>query len=243
MNSRQSAVSSQQIADWRLEIADCEQPLFFITHLEVFVYRRISVSIIFLILLSGCISSPKITRYSGLSYNKSEELRVTHLQRVLLLPFEYTIDREAVIDEIAEAFSVELRKIGRFEVVVLEGKAKMLSENKIWDKGSINLNTVLQLRKKYDVDAIVFGAITHYRPYEPMLLGVKAGMVSTDTGTVLWSADGVYDSNENEVAELVKYYFESTHQKSALYGWKLILLSMRRYSQFVANQITKTLLY
>ena len=90
-----------------------------------------------------------------MSYNKSDELRVTHLQRVLLLPFEYTIDREAVIDEIAEAFSVELRKIGRFEVVVLEGKAKMLSENKIWDKGSINLDTVLQLRKKYDADAIV----------------------------------------------------------------------------------------
>lgn len=206
-------------------------------------YRRIGILITFLILFSGCASSPTVTRYSGLSYNKSDELRRTYLQRVLLLPFEYAIDREAVIDEITEAFSVELRKIGKFEVVVLQGKAKMLSENQIWDKGAINLNTVLHLRKKYDVDAIVFGSITHYRPYEPMLLGIKLGMISTDTGSILWSADGVYDSNENEVAELVKYYFESTHQKSALYGWKLILLSMRRYSQFVANQFTKTLLY
>jgi len=207
------------------------------------VYRHISIFILFLLLFSGCTFSPKVTRYSGLSYNKAEELKNTYIQRVLLLPFEYAVDREAVIDEITEAFSVELRKIGRFEVVVLEGKAKLLSENKIWDKGSINLSTVLQLRKKYDADAIIFGTITHYRPYEPMLLGIKLGMISTDTGTILWSADGVYDSNENEVAELVKYYFESTHQKSALYGWKLILLSMRRYSQFVANQITKTLSY
>jgi len=201
------------------------------------------IIILFLFIFSGCESTPP-TRYSGLSYNKSNELRKTYLHRVLLLPFEYDVDREAVIDEITAAFAVELRKIGRFEVIVPDGrKAKMLSENKIWDKGSININTVLRLSRNFDIDAIIFGSITHYRPYEPMLLGLKIGMISADNGIILWSADGVYDSNENEVAELVKYYFDSTHQKSSLYGWKLILLSMRRYSQFVANQITKTLLY
>ncbi|MDQ1273363.1 MAG: hypothetical protein QG591_1993, partial [Planctomycetota bacterium] len=122
-------------------------------------------------------------------------------------------------------------------------KTTLTPERNMWVKGTVDLNIILTLKKLYDVDAIVFGSITHYRPYEPMLLGVKVGMISTDTGAVVWSADGVFDSNENEIAELVKYYFESTHQKSALYGWKLILLSMRRYSQFVANQIAETLQY
>ncbi len=103
-------------------------------------------------------------------------------------------------------------------------KATIIPEHKIWVRGSVNINTLVALNKKYDVDAIIFVNITHYRLYEPMLLGVKVGMISTDTGSVVWSADGVFDSNENEVAELVKQYFESTHQKSALYGWKLILL-------------------
>lgn len=188
----------------------------------------------------GCSSAPHHS--SSLSYNKTDDFKNTRIRRVLLLPFEYNVDREAVIDEVTEAFAVELRKICSFEVVVPTGNKTTLSpEHEIWVKGSVNLNTLLTLRKKYDADAIVFGNITHYRPYEPMLLGVKVGMISTDTGTVVWSADGVFDSNENEVAELVKHYFESTHQKSALYGWKLILLSMRRYSQFVANQITETL--
>ena len=191
--------------------------------------------------VAGCSSAPP-HHSSSLSYNKTDEFKKIHIRRVLLLPFEYGVDREAVIDEVTEAFAVELRKIGSFEVIVpSENKTTRTSEHEIWDKGSINLNTLLTLRKKYDADAIIFGNITHYRPFEPMLLGVKVGMISTDTGTVVWSADGVFDSNENEVAELVKYYFESTHQKSALYGWKLILLSMRRYSQFVANQITETL--
>lgn len=193
--------------------------------------------------IMGCFSTPP-HRSSSLSYNKSDEFKKLQIRRVLLLPFEYNVDREAVIDEVTEAFSVELRKIGSFEVIVPTGnKATIIPEHDIWSKGSVNVNTLVALRKKYDADAIIFGNITHYRPYEPLLLGVKVGMISTDTGSVVWSADGVFDSNENEVAELVKQYFESTHQKSALYGWKLILLSMRRYSQFVANQITETLQY
>ncbi len=205
---------------------------------------RFLLGILFcLIVFVGCSSAPS-RHSSGLSYNKTDEFKKTRIRRVLLLPFEYDVDREAVIDEVTEAFAIELRKIGSFEVVVPTGnKTALTPEHEIWVKGTINLSTILTLRKQYDADAIVFGSITHYRPYEPMLLGVKVGMISTDTGAIVWSADGVFDSNENEVAELVKHYFESTHQKNALYGWKLILLSMRRYSQFVANQITETLQY
>lgn len=204
---------------------------------------RIFTIIVCLCITIGCSSAPP-QRSSTLSYHKSGEFQKTLIRRVLILPFEYDTDREAVIDEVTDAFAVELRKTGSFEVIVPTGnKAATIPENKIWDKGTININSLIILRNKYDVDAIVFGNITHYRPYEPMLLGVKVGMVSTDSGEVIWGADGVFDSNENEVAELVKQYFESTHQKTALYGWKLILLSMRRYSQFVANQITKTLRY
>lgn len=189
----------------------------------------------------GCSSGPP--QYSSsINYSKTDAFHETPIHRALLLPFEYDIDRDAIIDEVTEAFAVELRKLGRFEVVLPEESRAAISINHgIWSRGTVDLDTILALRKRYEADAIIFGSITHYRPYEPMLLGVKVGMISTDTGLVIWSADGIFDSNENEVAELVKQYFESTHQKNALYGWRLILLSMRRYSQFVANQITKTL--
>ena len=194
-----------------------------------------------LLIFGGCLSTPPKSS-SNLRFNKAPSFNTMHIRRVLLLPFEYTTDREAVIDEVTEAFVVELRKIGSFEVVAPTGdKTLLFSEQGVLVKGSINFASVLALRNKYDVDAIIFGNITHYRPYEPMLLGVKVDMISTDTGDVVWSADGVFDSNENDVAELVKQYFENTHQKSSLYGWKLILLSMRRYAQFVANQFTETL--
>jgi hypothetical protein len=189
----------------------------------------------------GC-SSVQQPYSSSLNYSKTDAFKETPIHRTLLLPFEYDVDREAIIDEVTEAFAVELRKLGRFEVVLpADGRGTTAINQGIWSRGMVDVDTILALRNQYGADAIIFGNITHYRPYEPMLLGVKVGMFSTDSGLVVWSADGVYDSNENEVAEQVKQYFESTHQKNALYGWRLILLSMRRYSQFVANQITKTL--
>ena len=57
--------------------------------------------------IMGCLSTPP-HRSSSLSYNKSMNLKKYIC--VLLLPFEYNIDREVVIDEVTEAFSVELRK-------------------------------------------------------------------------------------------------------------------------------------
>ena len=64
----------------------------------------------------GCFSTPP-HRSSSLNYNISDEFKKMQILRKLLLPSEYNIDREAVIDEVTEAFSVELRKIGSREVV------------------------------------------------------------------------------------------------------------------------------
>ena len=204
--------------------------------------HALGILILGLLLLGGCQATVPPKSTSCLNFNKAASFKTVQIRRVLLLPFEYTTDRDAVIDEVTEAFVVELRKVGSFEVVVPTGdKSLLFLDQNIWAKGSVNFASALALRNKFDVDAIIFGNITHYRPYEPMLLGVKLSMISTDTGDVVWSADGVFDSNENDVAELVKQYFENTHQKSSLYGWKLILLSMRRYSQFVANQLAETL--
>lgn len=204
--------------------------------------HALGILVLGLLVLGGCQATVPPKSTSSLSFNKAASFNTVQIRRVLLLPFEYTTDRDAVVDEVTEAFVVELRKVGSFEVVVPAGdKSLLFLDQNVWTKGSVHFASALALRNKFDVDAIIFGNITHYRPYEPMLLGVKLSMVSTDTGDVVWSADGVFDSNENDVAELVKQYFESTHQKSSLYGWKLILLSMRRYSQFVANQLAETL--
>ena len=101
---------------------------------------------------------------------------------------------------------------------------------------------MIEAKKRFKVDAIIFGTITHYMPYEPPVLGIKVGMFSTVTGNVIWTADTILDSSEASVVQLVRTYYRRNYQrKQSLYGWKIILVSMKRYAQFAAHQVITTL--
>jgi hypothetical protein len=181
--------------------------------------------------------------FKSISFYKSDEYNNTGVHRVLLVPFTFETNREKVVNEVTEAFSIELQKIAKFDIVLPRGfPEELLLQNDLWNKGLVRAETVIEAKKRFKVDAIIFGTITHYKPYEPPILGMKVGMFSTATGNVIWTADTILDSSEATVVRLVKNYYRTNYQrKQSLYGWKIILLSMKRYAQFAAHQVITTL--
>ena len=191
----------------------------------------------------GCISLLVQREFKSISFYKSDEYNNTGVHRVLLVPFTFETNREKVVNEVTEAFSIELQKSAKFDIVLPHGfPEELLLQNDLWNKGLVRAETVIEAKKRFKVDAIIFGTITHYKPYEPPILGMKVGMFSTVTGNVIWTADTILDSSEATVVRLVKTYYRTNYQrKQSLYGWKIILLSMKRYAQFVAHQVITTL--
>lgn len=177
------------------------------------------------------------------SYSKSDELYKSNIRRVIIIPFAYESDREEVVKEVTESITIELQKTGEFDVVLpYENVGLLLEGRQSWNRGSINSEILIEARRRFGADAVISGAITHYKPYKPLVLGLKLGMINTDTGSLLWSFDGVFDSNETTVTNMVKSYFEKSSQKEqSIYGWEIMLLSMGQYTRFVANQIISTL--
>jgi len=217
--------------------------------------RIISISALILftiISIKGCVISDVsdtvqekyfTEEFDTISYHKSEEYKNSKLQRVLLLPFTIESNRDKVVNEITEAFFIELQKLSRFSVVVPQEFQDILSQQKdIWTRGLIRSETIVEAKKRYNVDAIICGTITQYQPYEPPVLGIKIGMFSTKTGNIMWSSDAIFDSSDAEVIKLLKNYYKDHFQrKQSLYGWEIILLSMRRYAQFAAYHMVGTL--
>lgn len=181
--------------------------------------------------------------YDTINYHKSEEYLNTRLHRVLLLPFTIESQRDKVVDEVTDAFYIEIQKSAKFEIVVPQGFQDILSQqNDIWNRGLIRSETIEEAKRRYKVDAILFGTITQYQPYEPPVLGIKIGMFSAVSGNIMWSSDAIFDSSDASVIKLVKtYYKEHYKRKQSLYDWKIILLSMKRYAQFVAYHMVDTL--
>ena len=182
-------------------------------------------------------------KYDTINYHKSEEYLNSRLHRVLLLPFTVESQRDKVVDEITDAFYIELQKSGKFEIIVPQGFQDILAlQNDIWNRGLIRSETIEEAKRRYKVDALIFGTITQYQPYEPPALGIKIGMFSAISGNIMWSSDAIFDSSDASVVKLVKtYYKEHYKRKQSLYGWKIILLSMKRYAQFVAYHMVDTL--
>ena len=182
-------------------------------------------------------------KYDTINYHKSEEYLNTRLHRVLLLPFTIESQRDKVVDEVTDAFYIELQKSGKFEIIVPQGFQDILAlQNDIWNRGLIRSETIEEAKRRYKVDALIFGTITQYQPYEPPVLGIKIGMFSAISGNIMWSSDAIFDSSDASVVKLVKtYYKEHYKRKQSLYDWKIILLSMKRYAQFVAYHMVDTL--
>jgi len=198
---------------------------------------------------SGCVVTEKIQstlytkEFDSISYHKSEEYNNTSVQRVLLLPLTIESGRDKVVDDVTEAFFIELQRSARFDIVEAREFQDILSQQKdVWTRGLIRAETVVEAKKRYKVDAIIFGTITQYQPYEPPVLGIKIGMFSARTGNIMWSADAIFDSSQASVIKLLKSYHKKQYQrKQSLYDWNLILLSMKRYAQFVAYHMVATL--
>lgn len=180
---------------------------------------------------------------SPVSFYKSGEYKSLNIQRVLLIPFTYETSREKIVDLVTDAFFVELQKSAKFDVVLPhEFHEDFLKQDDLWIKGLVRPETIIEAKKRYQVDAIIFGTITRYKPYEPPTLGIKMSMFSTTTGTVIWTSDTIFDGSASSVVQLLKEYYKENYQEDqSLYGWKIVMLSMERFSQFIAHHVIATL--
>lgn len=193
--------------------------------------------------IEGCISLLFKKEFKSISFYKSEEYNDANVQRVLLVPFTFETRRDKIVKEVTDAFFIELQKSTKFDTIVPQESLDLfLQQGDIWNRGVVRAEIIIEARKRYKVDAIIFGTITQYKPYEPPILGVKVGMFSTVSGNVMWSSDAIFDSSESSVIQLVKTYYKNKFQKKqTLYDWRIILLSTKRYAQFVAHHIIVTL--
>jgi hypothetical protein len=161
--------------------------------------------------------------------------------RVLVLPFRHT-DRDAVC-AVTEAFTLELAKGQAFEVVPADGaEARVLERLAVWDGDCLDVHALTVLRRRLKVDALVCGKLLRYRPYSPPILGLRAQVVSTRTGSVLWGAEGTFDAGDAGVQFLMQQYHDLWLEDAPRsLGWRVLLHSPRRFNQFVAHELVATI--
>ena len=112
----------------------------------------------------------------------------------------------------------------------------------VFESGLIPRQTLSAVARRYRADGVLFGVVTHYKPYEPVVVGISAEVVSAGTGEVVWQASGLYDSSTAAVAQDVWNWSDTTLAKTtSLEGWRLILQSPARFVDYACARLAATL--
>lgn len=114
---------------------------------------------------------------------------------------------------------------------------RITAEGVLWQRGRVDMDVLVTAQKQYLADVFLFGAVTHYRPYNPPLIGLKLRMISARTGGVLWAAEGSFDAREEQVRSQGIDYFNESGLRDKLYGAELVFISPKQYATFVAREM------
>jgi hypothetical protein len=84
--------------------------------------------------------------------------------------------------------------------------------------------------------------LTQYRAYEPLAIGWRLKLLDTDEPRIVWAVDEVFDARQPAVANAARR-FAQAHPEPVppVADSRRILLSPRRFAQYTAREVFKTL--
>ena len=127
--------------------------------------------------------------------------------RVLVLPFRNESEYTRAGDEVRAAFSSELQREGRFEIVAAPGDDRAILASCIRQDGRFNEIAMLDLARAARADVVVFGTVSFYSPYPRPRIGLVIQAVGPAEAKVVASIDGLWDTTDAAIADRVRTYY------------------------------------
>lgn len=165
------------------------------------------------------------------------------IMRVVVPPFQDHTGSPRQAEVVRTALMRALGKRQRFELIpVGEHELREFLPPDVFDSGIISRETLLAAARRYRADAVLFGVLTQFRPYEPLVIGMSVELASVGTGEVVWSSSALYDAASKDVTQDVHNYNNvQLAGTTSLEGWRIILMSPSRFTEYACARIAATL--
>lgn len=198
--------------------------------------------------LLGCASAKRAVVYTPApplpSYHDLRE--GVPFRRIVMLPLYQERDPANPAGGLDEAFHAELTKTTLFEVVWIS----RLQLEEITGRAAISSAGILprellpQLAARYGADAVLFTDVTHYFPYQPISVGIRAKLVDIHTGEIRWSFDHLFDSGKPAVAIAARHFYLANSQPNLpiCNDGNTVLESPMRFGGYAAWETYRSLL-
>lgn len=205
-----------------------------------------------LLISAGCAEQPKVRRAMAKSYqpanlHRSDQTLPVGLRRVAVLPLttpEVGSDASSAARSLESILLVELRKNAAFEVIpVTRDQLLLWTGQPEWrtDK-PLPADLLSRLQDKTGSEGVLFAHVAAYRPYPPLAIGWRIGLVECATGITHWSVDELFDAGNVEVMKAAQAYARAHLNQPALeLDSTGVLTSPSRFGQYTAAAVVATL--
>jgi TolB-like protein len=162
-----------------------------------------------LLLLAGC--AEHYVPYRFTNYTTDHGALDNMLQkRVAVLPFDNALGGYTEASAIADEFSLQLGKIGRFDIVERERVTELFKEQD-FDPKRLDAKTAVAIGKMLGAHGVVMGNVTEYRAGR---VGLQVKLVGVETGEIAWQASDILSARDGRVLALVTEPLDRERLKS-----------------------------
>jgi hypothetical protein len=209
------------------------------------------LSVALMLLVGGCMTPPVDDTarvgpfYTPVNHTGDSELPAT-LKRVVLMPIAAgsaaTSESAAALNAV---FIAELQKQNRFEIVPISREECLhrFRAEEFLSTAALPYDFMNLLRREYGADGVMLIDLTAYKPYRPLVLGVRAKLATTGyEPKILWSFDNIFSASDAAVANSARHHFlESNRQGIPADLTQSALQSPSRFGSYVASTTFETL--
>lgn len=200
---------------------------------------RLCASLLLIPMLGSCISTPQDELLATVTV--VPDFETYQLRRVGLVPFTGAIGFEQA-SELQAAFFAEMSASTGLEIVPLKPQdLEEVPRSEPYRRGWYRPQTIIDLARRYRLDAIFIGTVTELHTYPPQRLGVQLDLVASETGMVLWNSSIYLDAGQENVRRSVELWAKVALGVDDEDELHIILLSPRRFSRFAAYQLSRLL--
>jgi hypothetical protein len=166
------------------------------------------------------------------------------IRRVLVLPLADESGTGSPRHVVDTGLRDEIVKLRRFDIVQPDAADASSKPSEGPKKtGRVDVATIIELGRRYGVDAVLFGSLDHYRPYAPPLLGISASLIDVQTGLIIWEIRDFLDASDRATEVAMKEFFAVELAKDqTVMDEELLAVSPLWFAKFAARRVARTLL-
>ena len=197
-----------------------------------------------LLALGGCSSTTQLEDVPLFARSHvADDFNSYGVHRVGLMPFQGRDVSTNLAASLESGLSTEIGRATPLEVLVLSDiDLDEVMRSEPYRRGRYDPRTVIELARRYRLDAILFGAVLENRFWPPQRLGISVDMVAAETGLVIWNGTVHLDTSDRALRDGLEIYFARAEEAGANQdNWEVSLLSPDRIARFAAYQIARVL--